>query len=261
MVEIPDSHPRKRSLASRQKIVDGKAKGILADSAMIAHGRGEAFDYLLGERTTYSARLAIEEAARRLKRAKNPVISVNGNTVVLAGKELIRVAAVLSCPIEVNLYYRTPERVTKLLSTLSSYKKIVAREQKPEGFDSEWIAAVNSVELLGENPDTQIEGLKGPRALCTSRGIGECDTILVPLEDGDRCEALVRSGKEVIVVDLNPISRSSIGATVTIVDEISRASVILLEKILSEGVNSGTWDNNEVLRRALSTIADSVNTI
>ena len=261
MVEIPDSHPRKRSLASRQKIVDGKAKGILADSAMIAHGRGEAFDYLLGEKTTDSARLAIKEAAMRLKRAKNPVISVNGNTVVLAGKELIRVAAVLSCPVEVNLYYRTPERVTKLLSTLSRYKKVVAREQKPEGFDGEWIAAVESVELLGENPDTQIEGLEGPRALCTLRGIGECDTILVPLEDGDRCEALVRSGKEVIVVDLNPISRSSIGATVTIVDEISRASVILLKEILCEGVNSGTWDNNEVLRRALSTIADSVNTI
>ena len=148
-----------------------------------------------------SARLAIEEAAMRLKLAKNPVISLNGNTVVLAGKELIRVAAVLSCPIEVNLYYRTPERVTGLLSILSNHKKEVAREQKPEGFDSEWIAAVESVELLGENPDTQIEGLEGPRALCTRKGIGECDTILVPLEDGDRCEALVRSGKEVIVVD------------------------------------------------------------
>ena len=136
MVEIPDSHPRKHSLMSRQRIVDGLAKGILADSAMIAHGRGEAFDYLLGEKTTDSARLAIEEAARRLKRAKKPVISVNGNTVVLAGKELIRVAAVLSCPIEVNLYYRTPERVNGLLSILSSDKKDVARELKPEGFDS-----------------------------------------------------------------------------------------------------------------------------
>ncbi len=39
MVEIPDSHPRKHSLMSRQRIVDGLAKGILADSAMIAHGR------------------------------------------------------------------------------------------------------------------------------------------------------------------------------------------------------------------------------
>ena len=261
MVEIPDSHPRKDSLMSRQRIVDGLAKGILADSAMIAHGRGEAFDYLLGEKTTDSARLAIEEAARRLKRAKKPVISVNGNTVVLAGKELIRVAAVLSCPIEVNLYYRTPERVNGLLSILSSDKKDVARELKPEGFDREWVAAVESVELLGENPDAQIEGLEGPRSLCTSNGIGECDTILVPLEDGDRCEALVMSGKEVIVVDLNPLSRSSIGATVTIVDEISRAADILLKEILSDGENSGKWDNNEVIRRALSTIADSMNTI
>ncbi|HIH67378.1 MAG TPA: hypothetical protein HA305_03220, partial [Candidatus Thalassarchaeaceae archaeon] len=46
MVRIPDSHPRKKSLESRQKIVDGSSMGLLADSAMIAHGRGEAFDYL-----------------------------------------------------------------------------------------------------------------------------------------------------------------------------------------------------------------------
>ena len=45
-MEIPDSHPRKLSLESRQKIVDGAMSGLLADSAMIAHGRGEAFDYL-----------------------------------------------------------------------------------------------------------------------------------------------------------------------------------------------------------------------
>ena len=48
MGEIPDSHPRKRSLLSREKIVQGSEKGLLAKSAMIAHGRGEAFDYLLG---------------------------------------------------------------------------------------------------------------------------------------------------------------------------------------------------------------------
>ncbi len=66
MVDIPDSHPRKKSLLSRQKIVEGSLEGLLADSAMIAHGRGEAFDYLLGERTTESARSAIREAASRL---------------------------------------------------------------------------------------------------------------------------------------------------------------------------------------------------
>ena len=81
--------------------------GLLADSAMIAHGRGEAFDYLLGERTTESAREAIRESAARLGNARRPVISVNGNTTVLAGDGAIRLAAVLGCPIEVNLYYRT----------------------------------------------------------------------------------------------------------------------------------------------------------
>ena len=95
MARIPDSHPRKKSLESRQKIVDGNSMGLLADSAMIAHGRGEAFDYLLGERTTESAREAIRESAARLRNARRPVISVNGNTTVLAGDGAIRLAAVL----------------------------------------------------------------------------------------------------------------------------------------------------------------------
>ena len=34
-------------------------------------------------------------------------------------------------------------------------------------------------------------------------------SILVPLEDGDRCEALVNMGKTVVVIDLNPLSRSA----------------------------------------------------
>ena len=48
--------------------------------------------------------------------------------------------------------------------------------------------------------------------------------ILVPLEDGDRCEALVAMGKTVIVVGLNPLSRSAQMATITIVDEINRVA-------------------------------------
>ncbi|MEC7713535.1 MAG: phosphopantothenate/pantothenate synthetase family protein, partial [Candidatus Thermoplasmatota archaeon] len=111
MGDIPQSHPRRSSLLARQKLVDAAADGLLADSAMIAHGRGEAFDYLLGERTSDSAKNAVHEASARLLAAERPVISVNGNTVVLAGEDLIRVAAVVGCPIEVNLYYRTDERV------------------------------------------------------------------------------------------------------------------------------------------------------
>ena len=70
MGNIPDSHPRKVSLLSRQRIVDATKDGFLADSAMIAHGRGEAFDYLLGEKTSDSAKLAIKEVAARLIAAK-----------------------------------------------------------------------------------------------------------------------------------------------------------------------------------------------
>jgi 4-phosphopantoate--beta-alanine ligase len=49
------------------------------------------------------------------------------------------------------------------------------------------------------------------------------DVVLVPLEDGDRCEALVQMGKTVIAIDLNPLSRTARSATLTIVDELTRA--------------------------------------
>ena len=92
MAEIPESHPRRNSLLSRQKLVEAQKKGMLADSALIAHGRGEAFDYLLGERTALGAVNAIKEVVSRLNAAKNPVISVNGNTVALAFEELLLLA-------------------------------------------------------------------------------------------------------------------------------------------------------------------------
>ena len=46
------SHSRYESLLKRHYLENAAKKGMLADSAMIAHGRGEAFDYLLGEQTT-----------------------------------------------------------------------------------------------------------------------------------------------------------------------------------------------------------------
>ena len=63
MGEIPDSHPRKASLLARAKLTEAASQGLLAESALIAHGRGEAFDYLLGEKTSESASLAIRETA------------------------------------------------------------------------------------------------------------------------------------------------------------------------------------------------------
>ena len=257
MVEIPDSHPRKKSLLSRQKIVEGSLEGLLADSAMIAHGRGEAFDYLLGERTTESARLAVREAASRLSSAISPVISVNGNTVLLAGKGALRLAALLGCPIEVNLYYRTPERVSGLLSLLEEQRAKILEEPVPSGLEGDWRESVTNVPLLGGSADFRIEGLEGPRSHCTEEGIGRADSILVPLEDGDRCEALVNLGKEVIVIDLNPLSRSSRMATVTIVDEVSRAfDGILAELISNPDCVPSEWDNANAISGSLDDITE-----
>ena len=257
MVEVPESHPRKKSLLSRQKIVDATKNGLLADSAMIAHGRGEAFDYLLGEKTSNSARLAIKESASRLIESDNPVISVNGNTAVLAGKSLIRVAAVLNCPIEVNIYYRTEERISKLNSFLEKQKEIVSQEKNPDNWIGDWNSAVKSVKILGKEGDGRIQGLEGPRSICSSQGIEKADVILVPLEDGDRCEALVNLGKQVLVVDLNPLSRTAKMATITIVDEISRAAELLLEYAINKEEKSVEWNNQGILNDALKIIAEN----
>ena len=261
MVEVPESHPRKKSLLSRQKIVDATKNGLLADSAMIAHGRGEAFDYLLGEKTSNSARLAIKESASRLIESDNPVISVNGNTVVLAGKSLIRVAAALNCPIEVNIYYRTEERMSKLNSFLEKQKEIVSQEKNPDNWIGDWNNAVKSVKILGKEGDGRIQGLEGPRSICSSQGIEKADVILGPLEDGDRCDALGNLGKQVLVVDLNPLSRTAKMATITIVDEISRAAELLLEDVINkeqmESWLDFAWNNQDVLNDALKIIADN----
>ena len=257
MGDIPDSHPRRASLLARQSLVEAAAEGLLADSAMIAHGRGEAFDYLLGETTSDSAMEAIREVAARLLAAERPVISVNGNTVVLAGEELIRVAAVVGCPIEVNLYYRTPERVSGLLGRLSQQRDTVASEAAPGGWEGNWQEVVESVSLLGAAADHSISDLEGPRAKCCWEGIGQADVVLVPLEDGDRCEALVAAGKQVLVVDLNPLSRTAMTATVTIVDEVSRAASELLGEVVSGHCEPGEWNNAAALNAALEIISDA----
>lgn len=249
MGEVPESHPRYASLMARKMLTDAAAAGMLADSALIAHGRGEAFDYLLGETTCEPAKKAIVETAARLQSSEKCVISVNGNTVALAGSQLIACAAVLNCPIEVNIYYRTPERMDALLSALQ-----VQRQQAAELFP-ELLKQISNVEILGGDPDGRIPNLDGPRANCHSDGILTADTILVPLEDGDRCEALIAMGKTVCVIDLNPLSRTARTATVTIVDELTRCVQILLEYLRQGPAPENTdWDNEANLQDAIEVI-------
>ena len=85
------------------------------------------------------------------------------------------------------------------------------------------------------------------------------DVILVPLEDGDRCEALVNMGKTVIVVDLNPLSRSAKMASITIVDEISRVATNMLDIIENDDVMDIDIDfiNKRNLKKSLNIIASN----
>ena len=100
---IPEDHPRYQSLVTREKLV--AAGELVASAGLIAHGRGEAFDYLLGERTTGPAHRAINAAAGLLCNAKRPVISANGNTIALAAPAIAELAAVVPAQVEVNLFH------------------------------------------------------------------------------------------------------------------------------------------------------------
>lgn len=227
----PKDHPRYKSLLAREKLVE--ASDVVAKQGLIAHGRGEAFDYLLGEQTCLPALKSIKAACSAILSAKNPVISVNGNVVALAAREVARLAEVSGAKVEVNLFHRTPERVSGLTKLM-----------KDVGIDA-----------LGENADDLIPGLSSERAKCSSDGIGSADVVIVPLEDGDRCEALVNMGKQVIAIDLNPLSRTAQTAHITIVDEVTRC-LPLLSDFIKEKNGIDVFDNKECLRDVLNYISD-----
>ncbi|MCI4338812.1 MAG: phosphopantothenate/pantothenate synthetase [Thermoplasmata archaeon] len=202
-MHLSPRHPRYRSLVTRARLAEWSQKGLVVPEGLIAHGRGEAFDYLLGERTTPSARKATRVAAQWLRAARRPVLSVNGNVAALAAPEIARLQHALpSLGVEVNLFHRTPRRAALVARTLHG-------------------AGVRTV--LGIRPTAKIPGLPSDRAFVDRRGIFVADVCLIPLEDGDRTEALRALGKRVISVDLNPLSRTSEHADLPIVDELVRA--------------------------------------
>ncbi|MFC7204450.1 4-phosphopantoate--beta-alanine ligase [Haloferax namakaokahaiae] len=201
-IEIPESHPRYQSLLTRHRIEEGVENGITSKQGLIAQGRGEAFDYLLGERTIPSADEAERVAAAYLLLADHPVISVNGNVAALCPEEMVELAEAVGADLEVNLFNRTDERMEAIVSHL--------REHGAE-------------EVKGLTADGRIPGLDHERAKVDSDGIGSADVVVVPLEDGDRAEALGEMGKTELVIDLNPMSRSAQTATVPIVDNVIRA--------------------------------------
>ena len=243
MTDIPMSHPRYASLVARERVAEGVRRGYTSSQGLIAQGRGECFDYLIGERTTVAALEAIRAAAAMLLLAKRPALSVNGNVAALAAEEMVALAEALKIPLEVNLFHRSEERVKKIADLL--------REK-------------GATKVLGERPDAAVPGLDHARALATKGGIYDADVVLIPLEDGDRCEALVAMGKKVIAIDLNPLSRTAKKATVSIVDNIVRAVPLLTEQVrMLSGVPRAElermvrgYDNQRVLREAVGEIQE-----
>lgn len=240
---IPKSHPRYESLLLRDKIVKAAEKGYLADSAMIAHGRGEAFDYLIGEQTVYPAKRAMYVAVATLLLSNNPVISVNGNATALAIDEIIDLANEINAKIEINLFYRTDERV-----------QIITRLYKDHGYKNILGSLDDDIEYLNDIPNS--------RSSASKTGIYTADTILIPLEDGDRAEILKKSGKKIITIDLNPLSRTSKMSDISIMDNIVRAIPFMTKiakdlktqdkEVLIEMIND--FDNEENLKESIEQI-------
>lgn len=202
--KISPTHPRAKSLIIREKLVEGFRNGIVVPEGLIAHGRGEAFDYLLGEKTTKYAYKAEKVAICLLLLSKNSVISVNGNTAALCARELVNLSNITKSKIEVNLFHKSAVR-----------SKTIARILKRE----------EAKEVLGLDAKSRsiIKEISSNRKYVDKNGIMNSDTVFVALEDGDRTESLVKMGKKVISIDLNPLSRTAIASNVTIVDNIVRA--------------------------------------
>lgn len=244
--DVPTSHPRYLSLITREKIVAGVEAGITSMHGLIAQGRGEAWDYLLGETTNDFAETAIQAAAAMLICAEHPVISVNGNVAALVPEEMIALGELCHAPLEVNIFHSSKEREAQMKAHLLQH---------------------GAQEVLMPSGEHQIQFIDHNRRFVHPEGILKADVVFVPLEDGDRCEALIENGKKVITVDLNPLSRTARTASITIVDNISRVVHALQGTIkqfkqqdraylqtLLEG-----YDNHAVLRQAKAKIRENLD--
>ncbi len=239
---IPKSHPRYFSLIQRERIVEMFKAGIVVPQGLIAHGRGEAFDYILAERTWPPAERAEKAAVALMKLAKNPIISLNGNAAALAPFEVAELSKVLNAKVEVNLFYYSEERAKRIKALMESYgtKVIVKR-------------------------DAEIPNLLSERGKVNKKGIYSADVVLVMLEDGDRTEKLRAMGKKVIAIDLNPFSRTATMADITIVDNVVRALPNMIRFAREMSLNEAKrviseFDNKENLREMVNIIMKRLRT-
>ncbi len=244
MSDVPKSHPRYLSLTLRDTIVNGVEQGITSIHGLIAHGRGEAYDYLIGEKTQPFAKEAIRAAAAMLCLAEHPVISVNGNVAALVPNDLIELGQILKSPLEVNIFHTESGREQKIREHLIKH---------------------GASKVLMPTTEVKLSYIDSNRKYIHPDGIYKADVVFVPLEDGDRCEALRKMDKDVVTVDLNPMSRTAKQASVTIVDNVVRALPLLCKEIKTFSDNPAAqktlaaYCNEAVLQEALQHISRGTN--
>ncbi len=241
-MKIPESHPRYKSLITREMLVDAFKEGVVVPEGLIAHGRGETFDYIIGEVSRDFAIKAEEAAVALMLLSKNPVISVNGNAAALVAKQLAELSEVLNVPLEVNVFHWSKERVEKI---------------------ARWLKSRGCKNVLWAG-DAEIDGIDHYRRIVDRRGIFIADTVMVMLEDGDRCEILKKNGKKVIAIDLNPLSRTARMADITIVNNVVRAIPEMVEmakrfankdrEFLLKTVEN--YDNRRILKESINAIIE-----
>jgi 4-phosphopantoate--beta-alanine ligase len=249
-INLPESHPRYHSLLFREKIIQGQGTKVVAPAGLIAHGRGEAFDYLIGEETLPFAQRALEAGTLALLNAKYGVLSVNGNVAALIPKELVQLSEITGTHLEINLFYRTPGREEAIAEVLKTH-------------------GAKTILGVGADADAAIPEMQSERRRVSSRGILKADVVFVPLEDGDRTEALVKMGKTVITVDLNPLSRTAQKSQITIVDNIVRCAQHMVDYALVARELEhkerqdllDSYENRRVLASSLRHISDRMKTL
>ena len=190
---------------TKEKIIEGVKLGITGVNGLMAEGRGEAFGLLMGKDISPPTMTSIKAAVASLILSKHPVISVNGNTAAIVPKDLVLLSKELNVPLEVNLFYRTEERVGRIVEHLKKNGALV---------------------VLGERKKSiRLAEIDHARGIVDERGIYGADTVLLALEDGDRTKKLKDMGKTTIAIELNPFSRTARDASITIIDNV--VSVIL----------------------------------
>jgi len=238
-LNIPKSHPRFVSLSIREKIVRGYNDGLVAKEGLLAHGRGEAFDYLVGEKTSKTAKVAIMAAAAKLLSAQNPVISVNGNVAALCPKEVVQLAKATKAKIEVNLFYYDEVRKKKIEKSL---KKAGAKQ------------------VLGTNPRSycKIGNLDSPRRIVEQDGPFAAALVPLNIHAAPRPAPLPPPGPPFLPFSLPPLSLPSPKATITLFSNFLLSLKLLVSACKKSKPAKTNFNNRRALSSAVSEIKNNL---